>query len=407
VPVQRLPGERAPASGAGAEGKARAAVQRYRIDDLARAAGTTSRNVRAYQDRGLLPRPDRLGRANVYGPEHLERLRLIDRLLDRGHTLAGIKELLDAWESGAGLGGVLGLAAEVAGPWSDEEPAEFTAAELAAAFGGTHHPELLAEAVRLGVLDPLGPGERPAHPTPPGPPGARDALAARGAGGAGVAGGAHEAHGSAHGAGEADGARGADSTGGAHSAHGARGVTGADRTRGAEDARGGQAAGQARGVRGNPADQAPPGSEPPAPGRGGTPPDPGAPPPASPPLAERYRAASPSLLRVAMELQALGVPPEEALGQLGALRSDLERIAHRFVSFSAQHVFADYAGRPLADADAEVIAGTVRRLRPLAEQAVCAELARALRTEAVALLDSVLTPEQRPPHSHPSAATDT
>ena len=27
----------------------------YRIDDLARAAGTTVRNVRAYQDRGLLP----------------------------------------------------------------------------------------------------------------------------------------------------------------------------------------------------------------------------------------------------------------------------------------------------------------------------------------------------------------
>ena len=29
----------------------------YRIDDLARAAGTTARNVRAYQERGLLPPP--------------------------------------------------------------------------------------------------------------------------------------------------------------------------------------------------------------------------------------------------------------------------------------------------------------------------------------------------------------
>ena len=36
----------------------------YRIDELAREAGTTVRNVRAYQDRGLLPPP----RLDVDGP---------------------------------------------------------------------------------------------------------------------------------------------------------------------------------------------------------------------------------------------------------------------------------------------------------------------------------------------------
>ena len=38
----------------------------YRIDDLAREAGTTTRNIRGYQDRGLIPRPIRRGRIAVY-----------------------------------------------------------------------------------------------------------------------------------------------------------------------------------------------------------------------------------------------------------------------------------------------------------------------------------------------------
>ena len=126
-----------------------------RIDDLARAAGTTVRNVRAYQDRGLLPAAVRRGRANVYQQAHLERLRLIAQLLDRGHTLAGIKELLDAWESGAGLGGVLGLVAEVTGPWTDEEPVRLGRAQMVADFHGVEDHAAIAAAVRLGVLVPV------------------------------------------------------------------------------------------------------------------------------------------------------------------------------------------------------------------------------------------------------------
>ena len=127
----------------------------YRIDDLARAAGTTVRNVRAYQDRGLLPAATRRGRANVYEHAHLERLRLIAQLLDRGHTLAGIKELLDAWESGTGLGGVLGLVAEVTAPWTDEEPERLSREELVASFQGVEDEQAIADAVRLGVLQPV------------------------------------------------------------------------------------------------------------------------------------------------------------------------------------------------------------------------------------------------------------
>lgn len=126
---------------------------RYRIEDLARASGATVRTIRAYQDRGLLPTPERRGRANVYGDTHLARLGQIAGLLERGYTLASIKELLEAWDTGRGLGGVLGLVAEVHGPWTDEHAVRITRAELDERFGGSPDEAALAEAVELGVLE--------------------------------------------------------------------------------------------------------------------------------------------------------------------------------------------------------------------------------------------------------------
>lgn len=126
----------------------------YRIEDLAREGGTTVRNVRAYQDRGLLPRPRRAGRVSLYDGGHLARLRLIGQLLERGYSLVSIKELLDAWDNGRSLGGVLGLVAEVTGPWSDEEPGRMTRAELTGMFGGLSDPVVIAGAVQFGLLEP-------------------------------------------------------------------------------------------------------------------------------------------------------------------------------------------------------------------------------------------------------------
>jgi DNA-binding transcriptional MerR regulator len=65
-----------------------------RIEELAEASGTTVRNIRVYQERGLMPAPIRQGRSALYGPEHRERLTTILRLLDRGYTFATIEELL-------------------------------------------------------------------------------------------------------------------------------------------------------------------------------------------------------------------------------------------------------------------------------------------------------------------------
>ena len=68
----------------------------YRINDLADASGVSVRNIRVYQDRGLLPAPTIRGRTGWYSDEHLVRLNLISRMLERGYTFATISELLHA-----------------------------------------------------------------------------------------------------------------------------------------------------------------------------------------------------------------------------------------------------------------------------------------------------------------------
>lgn len=231
----------------------------YRIEDLARLGGASVRTVRAYQDRGLLPRPERRGRANVYTDAHLARLGQIGDLLERGYTLASIKELLAAWDTGRGLGGVLGLVAEVEGPWSDERAGRISRAELVERFGGSPDDAAVADAVELGILEP---------------------------------------------------------------------------------------------VAGDP---------------------------------DSFLVPSPQELSVAVELHGAGVPLSAITGHLRELRGQVEHIASRFVEFTAEHVFARYlAGTHLpTDAETAEAASLVRRLRPLAQHTVDAELARAMRLLAV------------------------
>ncbi|MFF3206185.1 MerR family transcriptional regulator [Streptomyces sp. NPDC002962] len=137
----------------------------YRIETLAHLTGASVRTIRAYQDRGLLPRPERQGRANHYSDAHRTRLHQIADLLDRGYGLASIKELLDAHDTGRGLGGVLGLVTEVDGPWTDEEPSRVSRSDLTARFGGTADDRAIADAVALGVLEPV-PGDEDAFLVP-------------------------------------------------------------------------------------------------------------------------------------------------------------------------------------------------------------------------------------------------
>lgn len=123
----------------------------YRVDDLARAAGMTVRNVRAYQDRGLLHPPRRSGRVTLFNDTHLARLRLIGSMLDRGYSSAHILEMLSAWEHGKDLADVLGLEKALVTPWGHERPTTMTIAEARELAGGSDDLQRLIDAdlVRL------------------------------------------------------------------------------------------------------------------------------------------------------------------------------------------------------------------------------------------------------------------
>ena len=101
----------------------------YRIDELARLGGTTTRNVRVYRDRGLLHPPLRVGRIALFNDTHLTRLRLITSLLDRGYNIAHVNEMLSAWEQGKNIGDMLGLESAIAGSWATEKPQRMVLAE--------------------------------------------------------------------------------------------------------------------------------------------------------------------------------------------------------------------------------------------------------------------------------------
>jgi DNA-binding transcriptional MerR regulator len=122
------------------------------IDELARRAGTTVRTVRMYQERGLLPPPERQGRRASYRAEHLTRLRLVQRLADRGYSLAAVKDLTDAWDAQHGLAHVLGLEAAVVEPLSDTPPRRLSADQLTEMFPGDDDLSGLARALEMGLL---------------------------------------------------------------------------------------------------------------------------------------------------------------------------------------------------------------------------------------------------------------
>ncbi|WP_431234436.1 MerR family transcriptional regulator [Mycolicibacterium psychrotolerans] len=106
-----------------------AAAGEYRIDELARLAGTTTRNIRVYRDRGLLHPPLRVGRIALFNDTHLTRLRMITSLLDRGYNIAHVNEMLSAWEQGKNVGDMLGLESAIAGSWATEKPERMSVAE--------------------------------------------------------------------------------------------------------------------------------------------------------------------------------------------------------------------------------------------------------------------------------------
>jgi DNA-binding transcriptional MerR regulator len=123
-----------------------------RLDDLAREAGITSTTVRLYRTKGLLPPPRMAGRTGWYDETHLARLRLIARLQAQGHSLAGIRRLLDTWQQGRSLDELVGVETQL-DALLDRRAALLTPEELAARFpADTLTPELVRRAQALGLI---------------------------------------------------------------------------------------------------------------------------------------------------------------------------------------------------------------------------------------------------------------
>jgi DNA-binding transcriptional MerR regulator len=123
------------------------------IDDLARRVQLPVRTIREYHTMRLLPAPERRGRLGLYGDRHVQRLELIARLQRRGYSLAGIRDLLGAWERGTDLVTLLGVEQSQAA--LDETPLRLTRAELLQRLPALD-PATLSRAGQIGLVRPRG-----------------------------------------------------------------------------------------------------------------------------------------------------------------------------------------------------------------------------------------------------------
>src|SRR5918999_6016646 len=103
------------------------------IDGLAQRTGLTTRNIRAYQSRVLLPPPEVRGRTGYYGDEHVARLELIREMQADGFNLTAIKRLIEG--SGGEWKEMLGFKRVALSGWDTEEPEVTTIEALAERFG--------------------------------------------------------------------------------------------------------------------------------------------------------------------------------------------------------------------------------------------------------------------------------
>ena len=135
------------------------------IEQLAAETGMSVRNIRSHQARGLLAPPDVRMRVGYYGAEHVAQLRLIRALQDEGFNLGGIKRLLEDTHGTAER--LLRVRQSITAS-RDGPPAEtMTAVELGRRFAlePAEGRQILARAIKLGVLIPLG-GDKYEAPNP-------------------------------------------------------------------------------------------------------------------------------------------------------------------------------------------------------------------------------------------------
>ena len=121
------------------------------IEQLAAETGITVRNIRSHRARGLLPAPEVRDRVGYYGPEHLDRLRMIQELQTDGFNLKGIERLLS---QNLGPAEQFLSFKRALDEFDGEQPETFTRKELADRFG-TEIDDALKRAIDAGALVPI------------------------------------------------------------------------------------------------------------------------------------------------------------------------------------------------------------------------------------------------------------
>ncbi|MFA5708276.1 MerR family transcriptional regulator [Mycolicibacterium sp.] len=121
------------------------------IDEFARVTNTSARNVRAYHERRVLPPPRMVGRTGYYQDLHIQRMAAIQALQAEGFSLAAVRALLDAWESGTTID-------ELVGAKHDRAATRSGAIDLSALYPLTKfrrpgpHPDHIARGRLVGLL---------------------------------------------------------------------------------------------------------------------------------------------------------------------------------------------------------------------------------------------------------------
>src|SRR5262249_8716612 len=119
-------------------------------------ARVPSRTIRFYQSRGALMAPEIRGRVAYYGDAHVERLKLIAQLQDRGLRIDAIGDLMKRIDKGElDLAEWLGAGESMQAPWANDQPRTLTEPELYE-LAGERRPGLLAELMRAQIVERRG-----------------------------------------------------------------------------------------------------------------------------------------------------------------------------------------------------------------------------------------------------------
>ncbi|HTL35613.1 MAG TPA: MerR family transcriptional regulator [Kofleriaceae bacterium] len=126
------------------------------IDELAAASRVPSRTIRFYQSRNALMTPEIRGRVAYYGKPHLERLKLIAQLQDRGLRIDAIGDLMKRIDRGeVDLAEWLGVEEQMQTPWALDQARTVSEPELYD-LAGSRRPGLLADLARVGIVERKG-----------------------------------------------------------------------------------------------------------------------------------------------------------------------------------------------------------------------------------------------------------